>query len=144
MTARLALVAALGAALVVALGACDREEQATPVSSPTTDTDDGLFDFGGKRVGEARASAVRLVTLRNPTGNGEPAEHFGEGRDTIRAALCETQWTPIEVLGTLSRNSPLYIPSEDVDIVAVTEQPLDDFLREYRGAVGDARPVVYV
>lgn len=147
MTARLArraLVAALVAALVVALGACDREEQATPVSSPTTDTDDGLFDLGVKLVGETRASTVRLVTLRNTTGNGEPAEHFGEGRDTLRAALCETQWTPIEVLGTLSRNSPLYIPSEDVDTVAVTEQPLDDFLREYRGAVSDARPVVYV
>ncbi len=98
----------------------------------------------GRLTGETRLTRVRFLSLRNKTGSAEPAQTFGDERDVIRAGRCEVTFTPIRILDNIARDAPLYIPSDDQEIVAVNEIPMQTFWDDYVAANAGKRPLLYV
>lgn len=98
----------------------------------------------GDRVNETRVTSVPFVTLRNRTGDSEPSTFYGDERDGFRSGRCEVTWTPIRVLDRISENSPIYIPSEDQEITAIIETPVQSFWDEFAGDNSQSRPLLYV
>ncbi|KAA3619200.1 MAG: alpha/beta fold hydrolase, partial [Proteobacteria bacterium] len=91
-----------------------------------------------------RLTSVRFLALRNRNGGSDPSAYFGDERSTVHAGHCEVTWTPIRALNAISENSPIYIPSEDLDVTAVIELPVQVFWREFASRVADRRPVLFV
>ncbi len=104
-------------------------------------TELGVVD---RLVGETRVTSVNFVTLRDRTGSTVPADTYGDGRDVIRAGRCDVAFTPIRILDNIARDAPLYIPSDDEEIVGVTEMAMQTFWNEYVSDNTGQRPLLYV
>lgn len=134
--------------LGIGLSACSGEGQEgeetvegdeAPSSMPIAEPDDAA-----RRSHETRLTRVRFLTLRDRTDSDEPAEYFGDVRGELRSGQCEVVWTPIRGLDTIARNAPIYIPSEDLEITAVSERPLESFWSDYVRDNERSRPLLYV
>lgn len=111
-----------------------------------SDQADILTELGvvDRLVGETRRTTVNFITLRDRTGSAVPADTYGDGRDVVRAGHCEVAFTPIRILDNIARDAPLYIPSDDQEIAAVTEMPMQTFWNEYVSDNTGKRPLLYV
>jgi esterase/lipase superfamily enzyme len=108
------------------------------------DAEEPVHDARTLPTHETRINNIRFLSLRNRTESSEPAERFGDERDVLRAGTCEVTWTPIRMLEHIAANSPLYIPSDDLEITAVTERSIDAFWDEFVADNIGRRPLLYV
>ena len=131
------------AMLALLLAACDNADDANE-PSPRDEADAGSAPAQGQVGRETRLTRVPFLTLRNRTGSDKPARAFGDERDVIRAGYCEVTWTPIKALDVISKNAPLYIPSEDLDTAAALEQEMQTFWNEFRTDDSGKRPLLYI
>lgn len=74
--------------------------------------------------------SVGYVTLRNKTGNSDPADFFGGKRDQLKAGSCNVTFTGIPRLEEIVQSIPIYVPDETIKLTSVQETELETFLDE--------------
>jgi hypothetical protein len=65
--------------------------------------------------------SVPFVTLRNRTGEIEPANFYGGSRGKLEAGFCTVAFSPIWGLEDIAQSIPFYIPDEKIELVTIQE-----------------------
>lgn len=73
--------------------------------------------------------SVPFVTLRNRTGETEPARYYGGSRGQLEAGFCTVSFSPIWGLDEIAETVPFYIPDEKIEMVSIQEASLEDLGR---------------
>ena len=73
---------------------------------------------------------VSFVTLRNQTGNQDPAKFFGGSRGEMQAGVCSVSFSPVWGLEDLANSVPFYIPDEKIELTAIRKVPRKNLYRE--------------
>jgi len=70
--------------------------------------------------------SVPFVTLRNRTGEIEPANFYGGSRGKLEAGFCTVAFSPIWGLEDIAQSIPFYIPDEKIELVTIQEASLTE------------------
>ncbi|MBE9567090.1 MAG: alpha/beta hydrolase, partial [Proteobacteria bacterium] len=70
-------------------------------------------------------------------------DYFGGERDILRAGSCSVAYTSVSVLKSIAENVPFYIPEELLELEAVRESAVEDFLPRLRETSGERPPFIY-
>ena len=70
--------------------------------------------------------SVPFVTLRNRTGDIEPANFYGGSRGKLEAGFCTVAFSPIWGLEDIAQSIPFYIPDEKIELVDIQEASLKE------------------
>ena len=73
--------------------------------------------------------SVPFVTLRNRTGETEPANYYGGSRGRLEAGFCTVSFSPIWGLEDIAETVPFYIPDEKIELVNLQEASLETLER---------------
>lgn len=76
--------------------------------------------------------SVPFVTLRNRTGDSEPAKYYGGSRGQLEAGFCTVNFSPIWGLEDIAETIPFYIPDEKIEMVRIQEASLEDLGRSIK------------
>jgi esterase/lipase superfamily enzyme len=122
--------ALLRAAALLVLSACTG--LGTPHTSGTAMARDASVTRG-----------VPFVTLRNRTGESDPAEYYGDGRGALKAGWCDVDQTNLSVLTPLADAASFYIPDEILRLKAIREVPGEQLLETFAAAKNSRNPLLY-
>ncbi len=70
--------------------------------------------------------SVPFVTLRNRSGDTEPANFYGGSRGKLEAGFCTVAFSPIWGLEDIAQSIPFYIPDEKIELVDIKETSLKE------------------
>lgn len=73
---------------------------------------------------------VAFVTLRNRTGDEDPAKFFGGNRGEMQAGICRVTFSPFWGLEDLANSVPFYIPDEKIELTNIRRLRLANLYRE--------------
>lgn len=76
--------------------------------------------------------SVPFVTLRNRTGDIEPANFYGGSRGKLEAGFCTVAFSPIWGLEDIAQSIPFYIPDEKIKLVTIQEASLTELGQEIK------------
>jgi esterase/lipase superfamily enzyme len=92
------------------------------------------------------AEAVRGVpylTLRNRTGDTDPARFYGHERGDLDAGHCDIAERRLDILSSVAEAAPFHVPDEILRVDAVRPMPVDEVLTGLAAEADGTDPVLY-
>lgn len=78
---------------------------------------------------KAEQVSVPFVTLRNKTGDPEPANYYGGSRGNLEAGVCTVSFSPLRGLEDIADTIPFYIPDEKIALERIEQASLTELER---------------
>ena len=86
---------------------------------------------------------VPYLTIRNTTGDADPARYYGDERGGLDAGYCDIAERKLEILTSVAEAAPFRIPDEILRVENVRPTPIDDVLDTLAETSDGAAPLMY-
>src|SRR6056297_3268944 len=91
----------------------------------------------------AALRGVPYLTIRNRTGDSDPARFYGDERGDLDAGYCDIAERRFDMLTSVAEAAPFRIPDEILRVENVRPTPIDDVLETLAATSEGAAPLLY-
>jgi len=91
----------------------------------------------------AATRGVPYLTIRNRTGDTDPARFYGDERGELDAGYCDISERRLDILTSVAAAAPFRVPDEILRVENVRPTPIDDVLETLAESSEGAAPLLY-
>lgn len=92
---------------------------------------------------DAALRGVPYLTIRNRTGDTDPARFYGDERGELDAGYCDISERRLDMLTSVAEAAPFRIPDEILRVENIRPTPIDDVLKGLTQSSAGAAPLLY-